>query len=173
MPRKITMQSALAVAERASSDIEAWLRTFEETVDVRNLENDPEYQKDDIDLLWVTRKKEFLIEIKGDRWHKTGNFFFETLSNKERNTPGCLLYTRADYIFYYFVETGTLYALPMPATRDWFKKNLDRFKERSTTTPVGSASYTTVGRLVPIDVVQQEVPGIRKVDLRVGPKKVG
>ncbi|WP_375515699.1 hypothetical protein [uncultured Nostoc sp.] len=38
----------------------------------------------------------------------------------------------------------------MPKTREWFLITMRRFKERSTTTPVGNSFYTTVGRLVPI-----------------------
>ena len=159
------MKTAVAVADRAAKEIEAWLKTFQETVDVQNVEAIPEYQRQDIDLLWTTTRKTFRIEIKGDQWHKTGNFFFETLSNQELNTPGCLLYTKADYIFYYFVETRILFTLPMPATRDWFKENMARFEERSTTTPVGAGSYTTVGRLVPITIVQKEIKGVKRVEL--------
>jgi hypothetical protein len=165
MTRKITMQEAVAVAERASHDIENWLHTFEDTLAVTNVENVPEYQDMDIDLIWKTKKKTFKIEIKGDRWHKTGNFFFETKSNKEKNTPGCFIYTRADFIFYYFTEPKILYSLPMPATREWFNANVQRFKERETTTPVNDGSYTTVGRLVPINIVCEEVKGIKKVEL--------
>jgi len=159
------MQAANEVAKVASREIESWLCRREETVSLRNVENDPTYQKDDIDLIWTTHNRTLRIEIKGDRWHRTGNFFFETASNKERNTPGCLLYTKADYIFYYFVTPKILYCLPMPATREWFTANLARFKERSTTTPVGRHSYTTVGRLVPISAVVKEVGGVRKINL--------
>lgn len=58
-----------------------------------------------------------------------------------------------------------LYQLPMPATRDWFLENINRFRERSTTTNVGNSYYTTVGRLVPINVVIAEVANIAKHQL--------
>ena len=35
----------------------------------------------------------------GDRYLNTRNFFFETYSNREKQTPGCLMHTEADYIF--------------------------------------------------------------------------
>jgi len=159
------MREASEVAKVASREIESWLRRREETVSLQNVEKDPTYQKGDIDLIWTTRNRTFRIEIKGDRWHRTGNFFFETASNKERATPGCLLYTKADYVFYYFVTPRILYCLPMPATMKWFSANLTRFKQRCTTTPVGKHYYTTVGRLVPISAVVKEVGGVRKVNL--------
>ena len=39
------------------------------------------------------------------------------------------------------------------------------FEERATTTPVGGDRYTTVGRLVPVEVVMREVPGAKKLRL--------
>ncbi|WP_292877660.1 hypothetical protein [Nostoc sp. NMS1] len=104
-------------------------------------------------------------EIKGDRWNKTRNLFFETHSNLERGTPGCFMYTEADWLFYYFVNTRQLYRLPMPKTREWFLITMRRFRERTTTTPVGSSYYTTVGRLVPITTVMLEVAGIKMEQL--------
>ncbi len=165
MPRKITMADGVRVAERASTEIEAWLREWHGTVNVENVEGDPDYQAKDIDLLWTTIARDYTIEIKADRWHETGNFFFETVSNKEKGTPGCFLYTEADFLFYYFTEPRKLYILPMPRTRQWFLEHIERFTERETTTPVGHEHYTTVGRLVPIETVLAEVPGVKTKQL--------
>jgi len=161
MSRKISMRDGAQVAARASTEIEAWLREWHGTVNVENVEGDPEYQAKDIDLLWATIVRDYTIEIKADRWHETGNFFFETVSNKERGTPGCFLYTEADFLFYYFPGPRTLYILPMPRTRAWFLANIERFAEKETTTPVGNEHYTTVGRVVPIEVVVRDVEGVK------------
>jgi len=165
MPRQITMSDASDVARQAAVEIEAWLRRRKDTVSVRNVEDDPEFQRMDVDLVWTTHKRSYKIEVKGDRWHETGNFFFETYSNKEKGTPGCFMYTQADFLFYYFVVPRTLYILPIPAARAWFTANLDHFEERSTTTPVGHEHYTTVGRLVPIADVMREVRPVKQEQL--------
>jgi hypothetical protein len=165
MPRQYTMDEATRIARRAARDIYAWLSADPRTVRVRNVEDDPAFRRVDVDLICETRRRAYKIEIKGDRWHTTGNFFFETLSNREKATPGCFLYTQADFVFYYFVATRLLYILPMPTTRDWFLTNIARFPERATTTPVGKDAYTTVGRLVPIAVVLREVAGVKKRQL--------
>lgn len=160
-----SMDEGLQIAQIAAFDIEAWLKDKPETLDVKNVENDPNFQQIDVDLIWTNSTGEFKLEIKGDRWHKSRNFFFETISNKEKNTPGCFLYTQADYLFYYFIEPRTLYILPMTATRRWFNACQNRFRERETHTSVGNSSYTTVGRLVPIAVVRLEVPGVKQHQL--------
>lgn len=142
-----SMDEGLQVAKRAAGDIETWLRGRPDTIGVRNVEDDPAFQRIDVDLIWTTQQGSYQVEVKGDRWHKTSNFFFETHSNKEKGTPGGFMYTQADWLFYYFVATRALYRLPMPATRDWFVSKISRFRECSTTTPTGAGCYTTVGRL--------------------------
>ena len=160
-----SMDEGVKVAQQAAKHIETWLWRKPESVNVRNVESEPAFQQIDVDLIWTTHNDSYKVEIKGDRWHKTGNFFLETHSNFEKGTLGCFIYTQADYLFYYFVTPRTLYMLPMPATRDWFVACLNRFRERSTTTPVRGSYYTTVGRLVPITVVLQAVPGVKKEQL--------
>ncbi|MEH2070188.1 MAG: hypothetical protein V7K47_18860 [Nostoc sp.] len=161
-----SMDDAVQVANQAATDIEVWLWGKSETISLNNVENDPNYQYRDIDLIWTTQTDKILIEIKGDRWNKTRNLFFETHSNLEKGTPGCFMYTEADWLFYYFVNTRQLYKLPRPKTREWFQIAMKRFRERATTTtPVGSSYYTTVGRLVPITTVMMEVPGIKMEQL--------
>lgn len=88
-----SIDESVAVAQQATTDIEAWLRRNSETVSVRNVELEPAYQQIDVDLIWTTHNGSHQVEIKSDRWHKTGNFFFETYSNFEKGTPGCFLYT--------------------------------------------------------------------------------
>ena len=163
------MDEAASVAKKASSDIEIYLRKLKETVDVKNVEDNDVYRRKDIDLLWIHKRNNAYIttaiEIKGDRWHKTGNYFLETISNKSKGTPGCFMYTEADFIYYYFVGQRELHILPMPEARNWFVKNIGRFKEKDTSTPVNGQFYTTVGRLVPRRTLQNEVPGVMIVKI--------
>ncbi len=169
MPRRYSMAGASQVAQVATREITAWLTHLPQTLTVQNVEADAAFQQIDVDLIWTTRTRAYQIEIKGDRWDRTGNFFFETISNREKATPGCFLYTRADLVFYYFVAARTLYILPMPETRAWFLENQTRYPERATTTPVGNTFYTTVGRLVPIREVVRNVAGVKQQRLAQEP----
>ena len=102
------------------------------------------------------------LEIKGDRNHHTGNFFFETVSNVSKETAGCILYTKAHWIFYVFVEIEEIYCLPMDGVYPWFTEHLEEFGEAKTSTPVGDEEwYVTNGRLVPIATLLEEVEGVR------------
>ncbi|WP_299510045.1 hypothetical protein [uncultured Rummeliibacillus sp.] len=155
MPFSYSMNEADNIAQLAYKDIEKYLKHFDVTDEVIDVQNDKRFQSLDIDLLWkrtVNGNKETIkIEIKGDRWHRTGNYFFETISNNNKNTPGCFMYTEADYIFYYFLEIKELHILPMPTTRNWFVLHQDDFEEKATSTPGanGQIAYKTIGKLVP------------------------
>jgi len=161
------MAEASAVEAEAIGVLLHYLWQRPGTVQVRDVRADPEYRVADVDLLWTWqdqagRLHTTRLEVKADRWHNTGNFFFETQSNKARGRPGCFLYTQADYLLYYFVGPRLLYILPMPAIRDWFLAHQERFPERETSTPVGEGEeYITVGRLVPIGDLLAQVPGVR------------
>ena len=160
------MQARNSVAKQAATEIEAWLRLKQNSIAVTNVEDRPEYQSQDVDLIWKTTKREIGVEIKSDTYSGDRNFFLETISNKEKGTPGSFLYTSADYVFYYFVKPKKLFVLPMPKTREWFLKNMRDFREAVTETDVGNGEYyTTVGRLVPISVLMQNVNGVRLFQL--------
>lgn len=160
------MSYTTGVAKRATADVTHFMQTYwPQTVAVHNVEDDPAYQAHDVDVLWSVvdgngRLRIIPVEIKGDRYHQTGNFFFETVSNASKNTPGCFLYTRAKWLFYDFVEISRLYCLPMWRVRPWFMQQDGRFPLQRTSTPVGHDSYVTIGQLVPIQTVLEEVPGI-------------
>jgi hypothetical protein len=137
------------------------------TVSVHSVEEEPAYQQHDVDLLWSIvdgngRLRIIPLEIKGDRNHHTGNFFFETVSNVSKETAGCILYTKAHWIFYVFVEIEGIYCLPMDSVYPWFTEHLEEFREVKTSTPVGDGEwYVTNGRLVPITTLLTEVEGVR------------
>jgi len=165
------MNEVMTVAKQASLELEQFLKSIPETIAVINVENDRKYMTPDIDMLWVRSKnglvtKVTTVEIKGDRYYRTGNYFFETISNGTKNTLGCFMYTSADYIFYYFVDQKELHILPMPETRDWFNLNIDKFKTISTSTSIDGGGYNTVGKLVPRELAISELKNIKVVKIQ-------
>jgi hypothetical protein len=172
--RNYSMENASKVADEAATAVETLLWRQPKTLGVRNVENDSLYRTKDIDILWKIKlgagtTKTVAIEVKGDRWYKTGNYFFETISNEGKNTPGCFMYTEADFIYYYFVEERELHILPMPQTRNWFNQHKEEFREKRTSTPIGNrVDYVTVGRLIPRERVIKEVEGVKVIHLPPG-----
>ena len=125
---------------------------------VHDVQTDPRFQHQGVDILWHWPDGQVVgVEVKGDRQSRHGNYFFELVSNLEKNTPGCFLYSRADVLLYIFLETGEFHWLPMSATREWFIQKASDYSLRHTHTRVGLSRYTTVGAVVPTRDVQAAV----------------
>ena len=58
-----------------------------------------------------------------------------------------------------------MYIIPLKKAQPWFQNNINRFRESKTTTKdeQGNYRHTTVGRLVPIEIMKKEVEGIKLV----------
>ena len=165
MTRGYTMQSVRGAADRAVSVARAYLRAQDAHAALHDVQEDPRFQARGIDLLWETKAGELLgVEVKGDRQAaRRGNYFFELVSNLEKNTPGCFLYSTAHLLLYVFLQRLEVHALPLPATRQWFLARAGHYQMRHTGTRLGTEGYTTVGALVPVRDVLRGVEGACRV----------
>lgn len=155
MKNDYDIKESFTVADLGVNATVNFLKSRQDFLHIMSLENEKFYQPKGIDLL-LTRKLEVApyvkaetIEVKTDRYHKTGNYFFETVSNVSKNTSGCFLYTEADFLFYVFPEIE-IHILPTKKVREWFLPKIDSFKEKSCTT---EGKYETKGRLVPRELL--------------------
>ena len=142
-------QAVNSVHRFLSSDIAS--RHWKNVRLVYPVEENPFYQKKDIDLILIVKEGTTLekttIEVKGDRNDRTGNLFLETVSDVRRNTEGAFLVCEADWYFYFFVESSKLFCIPMLAARAWFTKVKDELPERTSTSKRDSRTWSTKGRL--------------------------
>ncbi len=156
-----SMQEAMATTDLGTKHIVHYLGRRADTKKIENVEADVDYQKKDIDLLWHRTvhgvEKICTVEVKVDNYFRTGNYFLETISNVEKGTPGCFLYSQAHYLFYYFLEVE-LHIMQLAAVRAWFQPRMNNFVAKRTSTPIGNGSYQTEGRLVSREQLQNEVP---------------
>lgn len=138
--------------------IHNFLYAREETVGIAEA-SDEEQRERDIDFHWLrlldNKIEELKVEVKFDtQGHATGNFAFETVSNELKSTPGCILRSEADLLFYYFTESKELWVMDMKEVRSWFLSEMasvkNRFRSFETYTVVGSNVYSSYGRLVPL-----------------------
>lgn len=158
--RSYSMRGVLGAADRAAVLSRQYLQSVAPGSSVHDVQQDPRFQHRGVDLLWERPGLPVLgIEVKGDRQGRRGNYFFELISNVEKDTPGCFLYTAADVYLYVFLDLSEVHHLPMPATREWFLPRAKQFELRHTRTRTGKVRYTTVGALVPVRAVIDEVPG--------------
>jgi hypothetical protein len=124
---------------------------------VVSVEDNKIYQPKGIDFIAVTKTEKLRkIEIKTDTYD-TGNYFIETISNSSKNTKGCLLTTESDFIFYYFIKKKELNIINTKKFQEWFDLNQNRFSSRTCCTGVNGSSYSTIGKLVPIKILNEEL----------------
>lgn len=168
MVKSYTFDDKNKFSKEGISVVCTYLSSLKKTIQIKNVEDVKGYQINDIDLVWVYKKdkKDLMIsvEVKTDKY-TTGNFWFETVSNESLGTPGCFLKSKAKYLFYYFTQWDSIYIIPLKPAKLWFLENMKRFKESKTTTKDKDGNYvhTTVGRIVPISTMIEEVMGIRLV----------
>jgi len=59
------------------------------------------------------------LELKAELEDRYGNFFLEMFSNKRLFLPGWMLTCFADFLLYYFCETGDLYLMNFKKLKEW------------------------------------------------------
>jgi hypothetical protein len=108
----------MGAADRAVQYARNWLLATAPGSRIHDVQDDPRFQHRGVDLLWELPTGEVRgIEVKGDRQPKRKRYFFELVSNLERDTPGCFLYSGADLLVYVFLAQGELHVLPLKAVR--------------------------------------------------------
>nr|WP_227026772.1 hypothetical protein [Corallococcus soli] len=161
------MRGVQGAADRAVQHARAWLLETEPGSRVHDVQLDPRFQHRGVDLLWELPSGEVRgIEVKGDRNATRRRYFFELVSNLEKDTPGCFLYSGADLMVYVFLTQGELHVLPLPRVREWFIPRAKDYALKHAFTQTGAIRYTTVGAVVPVRDVAEGVPGVSAVKLK-------
>lgn len=135
---------------------------------VEDIQDDPFGWGMDIDLMVVSPLGHcFTLEVKADRYPNTiymeeyARLFTAPDAAGRLGEPGCVFYTRADFVVYYLVTRGFALVMPTKALQTWLRSS--RFKDFPAKNPWTSdsklGSARSQGRPVPLEVVQREVAG--------------
>jgi hypothetical protein len=166
MARSFSMRGVQGAADRAVQHVRAHLLAKEPDSRVHDVQEDPRFQHRGVDLLWELPSGQVRgVEVKGDRQPRRRNYFFELVSNVERDTPGCFLYSGADLLTYVFLAQAELHVLPLRAVREWFLPRARLYPLKRAFTQTGALRYTTVGAVVPVREVLEAVAEARVVPL--------
>ncbi|MBL8921087.1 MAG: hypothetical protein JNJ54_19650 [Myxococcaceae bacterium] len=160
MPRAYSMSGVMGAADRAVRLATDFLTLKAPGSLVHDVQEDPRFQHRGVDLLWDQGDGKVLgVEVKGDRQgRRRGNYFFELISNAEKDAPGCFLYSTADLLLYVFLDVREVHCLELKAVRDWFVPRTKDYPLKATKTRTGAVLYTTVGAIVPLGDVKAAVP---------------
>lgn len=137
------MREQKEVAKRGEIDVANYLLSLPDTQHLLDVSEDKFYQKQDVDFLWVVDNKIIKVEVKTDTYKDTENIVVETISNMNKNKKGCMMYTKADYVFYYFVNEGLCYIIKAEEFKSFFNANKKHFKRRILKTEVNNGIYSS------------------------------
>ena len=153
--------NSMITGQQGEAEIRNYLLSRGNVAQVIDVSDNPAYQEKDIDfLVYQTSGALTKTELKTDTYDK--NFFYETLSNIERGTPGCMEKTEADCLCYYYVNLDTLYVIDLPALRKWFHsiKQESWVKRKTLTNAVGKGHfYTSEGYVFSRQDFEEKFPG--------------
>lgn len=156
--------SSNKIGHQGEQFVKQWILELHPNVSsITDVSDDKFYQKHDIDFVVnFINGKQVTVEIKTDTY-KTGNMFFETISNEEYRTKGCLMKTNADFLFYYFsnYQNGVLYIFKMNAFRKFVLDNLSHFRERRVT----NTTHTSIGYIVPLSYIENNFSEYKKYSI--------
>ncbi len=169
MVRAYSMRGVQGAAERGVELARATLTALEPASRLHDVSADPRFQHRGVDLLWELPSGDIRgVEVKADRHGNRKNYFLELISNLEKDTPGCFLYSEADLLLYVFLEPGEIHQLPLTAVREWFLPRGRTYPLRHVQTRTGPVLYTTVGALVPVKEVLAQVPSVMRYQFKDG-----
>lgn len=144
------------IAKKGSVHVEKYLKDSPKIVFVKNVEDDPYYQQIDVDIICGSKENDSIqekkIEVKVDTFfNRSKNYFFELVSNRTKNSDGCLMVTESDYLFYYFLNEE-LHIFKTDELQYWLVNNQHRFKQKE----VKNKHYSTMGIIVPRETFKRE-----------------
>lgn len=109
----------------------------------KDVSDNPEYQKDDIDFIVEGKHgREISFEVKNDsKISRTGNIFYESISNVDYGTVGCFEKTKADYIVICSEPEKKFYVVKSEVLRRYVRDNKQSLRYISRVEGSNSAGY--------------------------------
>lgn len=151
------------IGSRGSSEIITFLEK-KNIQGIVNIEKDSRYQKLGVDLIITKKVSNHLetryIEIKTDQHYDTGNYFLEVIGNDVKGTPGGIIYTMSNFIYYYFIDVKELHIIDTEHLKNWIFNNQQtlRYVDVPTVDNNNNFLYNTVGALVSRNILKEILP---------------
>lgn len=168
MKKIYEFKKSLNVGEIGEDIVEKYLGSLSNVKRIQSVKNDKKYQQDDIDfIVYFDKGKKASIEVKCDSY-KSGNLYYETKSCVEFNTLGCLEKTKADYIFYYFLNLNVLYIFKTNKFREWVRSEIKKYNLSPASSRIKhkevynkaydkKSLYTSQGYTIPLNYIENEL----------------
>lgn len=167
MRKEYDFDDSIKMGKDGEEFVKTWLMNLPNVTHVEDVSDIPEYRKQDIDFkVHMADGTVCTMEVKTDGY-RTGNIFYEYVSNTNYHVQGCMNKCKAKYLLYYFSNMHEIYILNMAKYREWFETNRPSFDEfiktvrnkdnRSTNQ---YDKYTTIGYAIPLKLIRDTHRGM-------------
>lgn len=159
-PNTFDWDESLSMGLKWEERLSDWLETVLTRMSIENISfsDDPETQLSGIDSVLESGSANFDVKTQDHEYYYSDNLPIETMSVVEADKPGWFYTTESDIIVWVFPnQAGTnlmptgYFLLHDDTLVEWFNENLSEFPQFEARTPRGETTWTTLGRLVPID----------------------
>lgn len=122
-------KESLEVGSGGERLIESFIWTLPSIKKVENVSGVEKYRAKDIDFVVTTTQDDIVTyELKTEPTaYYTGNFFYEYVCNVEKKTPGCFIFSEADYWMSFIPQSGMLYVFPLIEYREYVLESAKNF----------------------------------------------
>lgn len=156
------------IGDEGESIVKRYLESLGSVKKVVDMANNKIFFHKDVDFVLERHDAtKFRIEVKTDQY-KSGNIYYETISNTVFDTEGCMEKSRCDYLCYYFINFDKLYILRMKDYKELMdrliKENHPALSKKSVknkkTTAKAKIDYiaSSVGYTLPLCVLEELMP---------------
>ncbi len=157
MSREHRFNTSNKFGKAGEDEVLDFLSNMDGVKKIENVTQVKEYQKKDIDaIIYFENGEKFTAEIKTDSYSESGNIAYEFWSSVEDQIPGCMNVCQADYLYYYFPDSGELYQLKMDKYKEWVEKNIARenFRKVSVRNVSWGREYNSINYLIPKNMLR-------------------
>ena len=125
---------------------------------IKDVSDDEEYQKQDIDFIASHRNRSAAIEVKNDRViSRTGNLFLEINTDKgDTNARGWFKYSNADILFYIDSKNAIGIEMKMKELREYVDEHQGWLQTRTLTDFFGEFNKTREGICLPLRYIEDK-----------------
>jgi len=148
----IKFDDATELEKKASPYFDLAYRKIWKIKTITVIRDTPRGIKEEIDkILTLEDGSQITIEEKiRDKKYINNDIVIEEQSNIEKNTPGWIYYSKADYLAYSWLQDGLskILIFNMEKLREWYQKNKDKYNIIMTNT---NNLYHTSFRIIPLE----------------------
>lgn len=150
------------IGDEGEQIIKDYLNRLPSVHKVVDMANNKLFFHKDVDFVYqLINGEKVRAEIKTDQY-KSGNIYYETVSNSKYETEGCMEKTECDKLFYFFINMDVLYIIDMIPYKNLMSKLIEEdhpaICKKSVSNQKNGYIAESIGYTLPLCVLEELMP---------------